>query len=160
MTSEARFVLGWTIAGALYLLLLGSCIFAMIKGRAAERLGAALYLVSVLFDVVVGLVTGKSAPLVPMLMFDALVAVGFLALAIRYNNLWLGAVMVLKGIQLACHATHLTDDADMQIGGWNVYILALNTICALISSTLILATVSAVRARRLVGRPMTDPHAA
>jgi hypothetical protein len=146
MTSEAH-TLRLAVAAGLYALLLSACAFAIMKGRAAERLGAMLYLASVLFDVVVGLAIGKSAPIVPMLMFDALVAVGYLALAIRYNNLWVGAVMMLKGVQLAFHATHLTDEADAYVGAWNIYILGLNTICGLMSLTLIFATVSSIRQR-------------
>lgn len=154
MSSETRFVLDWLIVGGLYALLLGGCAFAIVKGRAAERLGAILYLTSVLFDVVVGLLTGKSIPQIPGLMFDALIAVGYLVLAIRYNNLWLGAVMMLKGVQLAFHATHLTDDVDMRIGSWDVYILGLNTICGLMSSILIFATLASMRARRIAaGKP-------
>jgi hypothetical protein len=83
MTSEARFVLGWAIAGGLYVLLFGACAFAFLKGRAPERFCAVLYLVSVFFDVILGLAAGKTTPLVPMFMCEALVACGYLALAIR-----------------------------------------------------------------------------
>lgn len=148
MTSEARFILSWVVAEAINALLVGSCVFAIIKGRPAERLGGLLYLVSFLFDTAVVLLAWKFTQQLPMLMFDAAVAVGFLVLAIRYNNLWLGAVMMLKGAQLALHATHLTDEADVSVGGWNLYFMGLNTISVMISSTLILATRASLRARR------------
>lgn len=148
MTSGAQFILGWSLVVVLDVLLLGSCVFAIVKGRPAERFGGALYLGSALLDTVVGLATGQTSPQVQELMLDALVAFGYLALAIRYNNLWLGAVMMLKGAQLALHAVHMTDDSDMHIGMWNLYVLALDFVSLLISSTLILGTLASLRERR------------
>jgi hypothetical protein len=148
MTSEARFILGWAIAGGLYVLLLYACSFAFLKGRAPERLTALLYLASVLFDVVIGLAAGKTTPLVPSFVFEAMVAVGYLALAIRYNNLWLGAIMMQEGVRLALNATHMTDGTDAYIGSWNLYIVALNVLSLIMSLTIIFATLASLRARR------------
>jgi hypothetical protein len=148
MTSEAH-LLGWFLVGGGDVLLLGSSVFAMLRGRPAERLGGALYLGSALLDVAASVVTGKEFPYVPILLLDAFVAVGFLVLAIRYNNLWLGAVMMLKGVQLALHAIHLTNEADMRIGPFNANALALDLVSVSISSILIVATLSSLRQRRL-----------
>lgn len=148
MTSGAQHVLTLVVVESLNALLVGSCVYAIVKGRPAERLGGLLYLISFLFDTVIALVNGKFVGMVPVLMFDAAVAVGFLVLAIRYNNLWLGAVMMLKGVQLAFHATHLTDETDMHIGALNIYVLGVNATCIMIALTLIMATRSSVRARR------------
>ncbi|MDO8377636.1 hypothetical protein [Phenylobacterium sp.] len=53
---------------------------------------------------VVNLVTLVAARPVPHLILDGVLALGFLALAVRYASLWLGAVMLLQGVQFSLHA--------------------------------------------------------
>ncbi len=148
MTPEARFVVNTLIFVGGNGLLVASCLLAWIRGGLAERLGAGLYFASASFDVAIRLATGQALAIVPELMFDGLVAVGFLVLAIRYNSLWLGAAMMLKGVQLALHAAHLTDGADLHIGPFNVYTLSLGVVSMLISSTIIAGTIAGMRSRR------------
>jgi hypothetical protein len=148
MTSEARYALDVAMVWAATALLVGSCVLAWFKGRQAERFGALLYFASALFDFVMRIGTGQNLAIVPELLVDALVAVGFLVLAIRYNSLWLGAAMMLKGVQLALHATHLTDESDIYIAGWNIYALSLNAVTVAISLTILLGTIASIRARR------------
>ena len=148
MTSEARFLVNASVITVVDGLLLGACLFAWIKGRPAERLGATVYFVSALISIGLAVAGGKLDQIVSELLFDALVAVGFLVLAIRYNSLWLGAAMMLKGVQLALHATHLTDEADMHLGAFNVYALSLDVVSVLISLTIIGGTAASIRGRR------------
>jgi hypothetical protein len=148
MTSEALLVLNWTVVILGNGLLVGSCVFAWLNGRPAERYGALVYFVSALLDLPIILITHKTLPIEQELFIDGLAAVGFLFLAVRYNSLWLGAVMMLKGVQLALHASHLTEGADLHIGKMNVYAVALDAVAFLISMALIGGTMASMRARR------------
>jgi hypothetical protein len=147
MTSEARLFVNIAVIGLGEGLMLGACIFAWIKGRAAERYGAALYFFSCVVALVMEFVVGTELPLTELL-FDGFVAAGFLILAIRYNSLWLGAAMMIKGVQLAMHATHLTDADDPHFAGLNLYAVALDLINLLISFTIIGGTLASMRSRR------------
>jgi hypothetical protein len=148
MTSEARFFFNLLIIVPIDGLLIGSCLFAWLKGGPPERFGATLYFVSAVLSLGVALLTGDTFPVVPMLAFEGLVALGFLALAVRYNSLWLGAAMMLKGAQLALHAWHLTDNSDARIGIFKAYPLLLDAISIAISVTILFGTVASLRARR------------
>jgi hypothetical protein len=148
MTSGARFLINFAAIGVVDGLLLGACAFAWLKGGTAERLGASLYLLSAVLSLLVAVLTGNAYPVVPMLVFEGLVALGFLALAVRYNSLWLGAAMMLKGAQLAMHASHLTDSSDAMIGAVKVYPLLLNAISMAISLTILFGTVASLKARK------------
>jgi|WetSurMetagenome_2_1015567.scaffolds.fasta_scaffold750080_1 hypothetical protein len=147
MSSEARFlinVIGFALVDGL---LIVACVFAWLKGGAAERYGASLYFLSALLSLAVAVLTRDSYPIVPMLVFEGLVALGFLALAVRYNSLWLGAAMMLKGAQLALHASHLTDNTEAKIGIFKAYPLLLNGISIAISLSILFGTVASLKAR-------------
>ncbi len=148
MTSEARLFYNLLIVASIDGLLIGSCLFAWLKGGSPERFGATLYFVSAVLSLGVALLTGNDYPVVPMLVFEGLVALGFLALAVRYNSLWLGAAMMLKGAQLALHASHLTDNSDARIGIFKAYPLLLDAISIAISVTILFGTLASLRARR------------
>ena len=128
MTPEARFIVVLTLFAAFFGGLVIVCILAWLKGRPAERYAATYYLVSVAGTTVLELITGKATPAVPELFLDASVAICFLWLAIRYNNLWLGGAMMVKGLQLALHSIHLTDGSDPSFGGVNLYAAGLSLI--------------------------------
>ncbi len=148
MHMGARFL----INAALFLVLgggmIGVCAFALVKGRPAERYGAAMYGLAVLLSFAIEGVTGEAIPVLPLLLLDGLVAVGFLFLSIRYNNLWLGAAMMIKGVQLAVHATHLTDVDDPYFAGLNMYGAALDLVSLMILLTILGATLATVAERR------------
>lgn len=144
MNSEARLILNVGFVLLVDGTLLAACALAWWKGGASERIAAGLYLFSALCSAALGVVLGAKAIVVPELFLDVLVAVGFLVLAVRYNNLWLGSAMMLKGVQLGLHATHLTEMSDIHIAHYNVYVLSLDAVSVLISLTLL----SGVIARR------------
>ena len=144
MNSEARLILNIGFVALVDGTLLAACAMAWWKGGPSERIAAALYLFAALGSAALALAIGDKAMSAPELIFDVLVAVGFLVLAVRYNNLWLGSAMMLKGVQLGLHATHLTEMSDMHVGRFNVYLLGLDAVSVLISLTLI----SGVIARR------------
>lgn len=77
------------------------------KGGDPERLGASLMIAASLAVPVAhrSLPTGSAST--ALLMIDATMAAGFLALAIRYASLWLGAAMLLQALQFSLHAFYL-----------------------------------------------------
>ena len=113
-------------------LLASVCALAWFKGGIAERLGCVIYGLAWVLTLLAEWKAGDDFPLVAMLSIDALAATGFLVLAIRYNNLWLGAAMMLQGVQLGLHAMALTSTADISVGGYNLFALMLNLISLLI----------------------------
>src|SRR4051812_32740570 len=87
----------------LALIAVGGCVFAIVKGGPGERYGAAIYGLSLVAEAGYEFISGQAAPAIPMLAVDLTIAVGFLVLAIRYNNLWMGAAMILQGIEFGLH---------------------------------------------------------
>ena len=136
------------VIGTGELLIVVACLFSWIKGSIGERLGAAVFGLAALGTLAAEMITHQATPVVGELLLDTVEAIAFLALAIRYNNLWLGAAMMVKGIQLAIHATHLTDGEDPMFLGFNLYAASLNLLSDLMSLSLIAATIAAMRQRR------------
>ncbi|MDO8910729.1 MAG: hypothetical protein Q8N10_10605 [Phenylobacterium sp.] len=60
-------------------------------------------LISIAFVIVNELVPEMARP-VPHLVLDGVLALSFLVLAVRYASLWIGAVMLLQGVQFSLHA--------------------------------------------------------
>lgn len=94
----------WYFHHLLTAAILGVTVFAWAKGGWPERLGASLnLLIAVLFLVLqFGMPPAMLAP--GLLVLDGLLGIGFLALAIRYTSLWLGAAMLLQAAQFSLHA--------------------------------------------------------
>lgn len=147
MTSEARFLINTFVVGLGFVLPVATCVFAWFKGGGAERYAAALFWLSGLGTVSFQMITHQATPVIAEMLLDTGVAIGFLGLAIRYNNLWLGAAMMVKGLQLAVHATHLTDGEDPIFLGFNLYAASLNLISLLICLILSGATFASIGRR-------------
>ncbi len=155
MSSEARFLINTIVVGIGILLPVASCIFAWVKGGKAERHGASLFFAAGMGTLTFEMLTHQATPVIAELTLDSTVAIGFLVLAIRYNNLWVGAAMMIKGLQLAVHATHLTDDADPMFAGFNLYAASLNLISLVLCLILIGGTFASIR-RRCRDRKATE----
>jgi hypothetical protein len=92
-------------AYTLFLIMLAFClasgVFALVKGGAPERIGAAIILANLVL-------TGANDILLHdqrvLLAIDGLTAVALLPLTLRYASVWLGAVMLLYGLQFGLHA--------------------------------------------------------
>ena len=90
-------LIGW---GATF----GGCALAWWKGERPEQLGAALKLATSLIALGVHHLLKQDAISGALLTADGVLAMGFLALTIRYASLWLGGVMLLQGVQFSLHA--------------------------------------------------------
>lgn len=108
------------------LLLCAACLFAWLKGGAAERAGATLIAVAWIASLCVQALTPGSSHEMFLLAFDFLLAFGLLAMAIRYASLWLGTAMILQGVILALHSEAMA--------GWSLnvrqYVIALD-VCSI-----------------------------
>lgn len=82
-------------------------VLACWKGSRAERLGVAIFLTGAIY----AMLAYQFAPrgLVPTLLLlgEGGMGVGFLFLAMRYMNAWLGVAMLLQAIQFSLHAYYL-----------------------------------------------------
>ena len=86
------------------------CLVALWQGEIPERVAASLLIVSVvLITVVSKFVAIPNFPLVELIT-DAVAAVGFLVLTLRYGNLWLGATMLFCAAQFALHSFYLVTE--------------------------------------------------
>jgi hypothetical protein len=152
MNSGAHFI-GWAVYYALLFAPVPVAVAAWRFGQAAERYGSALHcLVALSAAGYETLAHGSVSPAAEVTI-DSLTALVFLLLALRYNSLWLGVALLLKGIQLALHATHLTDMADVWAGGFNLYLAGLNLISLLLLATFVVATISSARRRQKRAAP-------
>lgn len=95
-------LLGWTTTLAVALL-------AWLRGGLPERYGALLFVGAGLAVFVSHALLPTSAEGLLLLAIDALMAIGFLALAIRYASLWIGAAMLLQAGQFSLHAWYLVN---------------------------------------------------
>ncbi len=88
------------------------CAFAWWKGGQAERLGASLKLATSVIAFGVHHLLKQDSISGALLTADGVLAVGFLALAIRYASLWIGAAMLLQAGQFSLHAWYLVSGMD------------------------------------------------
>jgi hypothetical protein len=126
---------------------------AMWKGDTAARLGAVVYAGAWIVAIAVELYT-QTVPFAVILSLDTLVATAFLILAIRYNSLWLGAGMMLQGMQLGMHAMYFTSSPGVEVFGFDLFALVLNLISMFILIT-IAGAVGATMFRRARQRRMS-----
>jgi hypothetical protein len=84
--------------------LVAVCSLAWWKGDRPSRLSGGILMIGALIAWLINFQFGRVAGAVPMLLSEGLMAMGFLFVAVRYASLWLGAVMVLQGIQFSLHA--------------------------------------------------------
>jgi hypothetical protein len=92
-------------AYALFLIMLAFClasgVFALVKGGTPERIGAAIILANL---VAVGANDVILHDQRVLLAIDGLTAMALLPITLRYASVWLGAVMLLYGLQFGLHA--------------------------------------------------------
>jgi hypothetical protein len=122
---------------------LAVCLCAWWRGGPAERIGAVLIIVAA----VAVWLAHNAMPEGPggsaLLIIDAFVAVGFLALAIRYASLWLGGAMLFQAAQFSLHAYYLVMEKPHD----RFYAVANNLVTLAILLCIVAGTVIAWRAR-------------
>lgn len=85
---------------------LGGCVFALVKGGAAERLAAGV----IILNIALGYAIKSLFPAAVesfRLVNDGVAAVALLILAVRYAAPWLGAAMFFYAAQFALHSYFL-----------------------------------------------------
>ncbi len=85
-------------------------VLACWKGSRAERLGVAIFLAGAIYAMVVYSFVPRSLVPTLLLLGEGAMGVGFLFLALRYMNAWLGVAMLLQAIQFSLHAYYLVGD--------------------------------------------------
>lgn len=123
---------------------LGACVFAFVKGGAAERLGAAI----ILLNIVLAAACEYYFPTSILLWLDALTAVSLLIVAVFYASPWLGAVMLLYAAQFTLHAFYFVTARPRD----HFHVVVNNVDFFLISLCLVIGTAVTWR-RRVRGTP-------
>jgi hypothetical protein len=96
-----------TLAFALLIFTFVTCLFAFAKGGEAERIGAAVILANLLAGAASESFLHDQRM---VLAIDGLTALLLLAAAVRYASFWLGAVMLLYGLQFGLHAFYFVSE--------------------------------------------------
>jgi hypothetical protein len=134
------------------------CAFVFAKGGPGEKYGAAIYGVPWVAISAYEFLSGQAAPAVPMLVADFAIAVGFLVLAVRFNNLYLGAAMILQGIAFALHVSRLTEATEPRVFGLHFYVLGMNVVSVLILFVMLGATLNTMHRRKHPKGDEDDEH--
>jgi hypothetical protein len=100
---------------ACYGAILGATTLAWLRGGAAERLGGALFLVMTGVDLVARLAVPAALLTDGLLVADGLMALGFLALALRFGSLWLGGALLFQAAQFSLHAFYLVTGRPLDL---------------------------------------------
>lgn len=112
--------------------------FALWKGGPAEKIcGVANVIVAALYMICQALVAAGAELQIMFLLIDCGLALVFLALAVRYASLFLGAAMILQGAQFSMHAYFMVTERQMD----DAYALANNVISWLVLACIAVATV-------------------
>jgi hypothetical protein len=90
-----------------WVLILAVAALAWVQGNRPERFGAVFVLVAALAAIAVHIFVPGDGQAVFLLADEALLAIAFLALAMRYTSVWLGAAMILQAIQFSLLAYYL-----------------------------------------------------
>lgn len=125
-----------------YLVVLGVVLFSIWKGDTAVRLAGCMVAAGVLYNFGIKVVPHDLKPIV-QLTGDFLLAMGFLALAVRYASLWLGGAMLFQAVQFTLHAWYLLAEKKPDI--FHAVVNNLDTVGILVC--LLIGTITAWRRR-------------
>jgi hypothetical protein len=81
-----------------------NCLFVFALGGAAERIGAGVILTNLLAGFANDLLMHPQLAQLLELCIDGVTALILLGITVRYASFWLGAVMLLYGLQFGLHA--------------------------------------------------------
>lgn len=109
------------------LIIVATPIIAWRIGGPAERWGATLNSSAALAVIAAQIVTVTARPAIAFLAVDFTLATGFLVLALRYSNIWLGVAMLLQSAELTLNAVTLSagrQPSELDALGTNLISLA------------------------------------
>ena len=112
------------------------CILAWWKGGSAERFGAAAIATAWLIVTLAQASNHNLLPIVWVLCADIALATCFLALALRYSSIWLGAAMLFQGVEIGGHAAILTSSISRTLYVWLLDIMSTLVLLAILGGTL------------------------
>ena len=92
---------------AIWLTILATFTLSVWKGGTAERWAGSLVAAGALSAYIIHRTVPEDALSLALLFAEFLLACGFLALAVRYVCLWLGAAMMFQAVQFTLHAWYL-----------------------------------------------------
>lgn len=131
------------------------CLLGLSKGGAAEKGGALLVLTAVFGTLAAQAATRQNIPLLPLLAIDFSLSCGFLWLALKHSNLWLGSAMIIQAAELGLHALFLSDDNP----GDGFHAVLLTVISWLLLACLLVGTLVSWRKRARGRRTGPTPPA-
>jgi len=134
-------------------------VFVALKGGPPERLGTAMIVVAWVGSIVAHALTHGMFSYGWLMVFDGLLAVGFLIVAVRYSSLWLGGAMICQAISFGSYAFRLTDNARTVWRGQNVLIVVNNVISYLVLFILVGGTIATIQRRRRADREKVEDRA-
>ena len=86
------------------------CLAAFWRGGSAERIGAGIILANLFIPIICSLFLPPGVNAIVQLVNDAVTALGLLAISVIYASPWMGAVMLLYGLQFALHSFYFVTE--------------------------------------------------
>ena len=131
---------------------LATCLFACVKGAAAERIAAAIIVSNVLIATA-NYATARSQ--LVDLCVDALTAFALLPITMRYASLWLGVVMLVYSLQFGLDAYYIVLERPLD----HLHAIVNDADSFAISVSLLTGTVMTwMRRRQLAAAPPVFPE--
>ncbi|HYG28162.1 MAG TPA: hypothetical protein VD906_14815 [Caulobacteraceae bacterium] len=121
--------------------------FAWWKGGRAERIGSLFNAILCISAVMVHAATRGTYGTAPILIFDGLLATGFLILAFRYASLWLASAMVLQSATFLIHAALLMGVLPEGNPPHFYYYMTMNLLGSGVMAAILVGTAAAWRQR-------------
>lgn len=90
-----------------------TCIYAWWKGGPAERYGSAMVAVTWIGGLIAQRATQEWIPVLALLALEAVLAIGFLILAVRYASKWLGIAMLLEAVLFSLHTAEMSGGVNL-----------------------------------------------
>ena len=115
-----------------------TCAFAWLKGAWPERLGSSWVLAMYLASDLAMAISFPDTPQLMLFSLDFLLALGLLALTVRFSSLWLGLAMLLQSLALLEHALILGGGGLSPIR-WSVMndVISLLMLMCIVAATII-----------------------
>ncbi|HEY8573786.1 hypothetical protein [Phenylobacterium sp.] len=139
------------LLAALILFGVSACVFALIRGGKDERIGAAVILAN-LVAALINELLGQAQ--IGTLLIDGITALILLGVAVRFASAWLGAVMLLYGLQFTLQAYYLVMDRARDVLSVRLNNLDFFLVCLCVAVATALTEIK--RRKVAAGRPGAD----